>query len=441
MNNLEINQHLLRGDIQSKGVLPRLAQLETQPFVFKQDFGLRELPQAPGIIMIRGARQYGKSTWLEQEIKATIQKFGVGTALYLNGDEIKDYVELIAILRQMLNWFPKDAQLKRIFIDEITAIAEWERALKLLVDAGELADILVITTGSKATDLHRGAERLPGRKGKLKRTNYIFTPIPYAEFYEKCHKTFGSDTLSAYILSGGAAIAANSLAEYGYLAEHVVDTVTDWVYGEFARHNRSRINLMAVLDAMFKFAPNPVGQAKLARESGLANNTAAKEYTELLGDLMILMPAYSFDTSRKISIFRKECKFHFINLFFAMCSHPLKPRSISELKNISATGMAPILEWLVAQEIYRQACIANQDMLLLNFWQTSKHEIDFVIPTLNLGIEVKHGQEQPTNFGWFNPSAVGLDRLLVINQAKFSTKYVSGITLEEFLLNRFAFRP
>jgi uncharacterized protein len=437
MNNLEINQHLLKGDIQTKGVLPHLDELPSLPFLFKQDFGLTILPEEPGMIMIRGPRQYGKSTWLEQQIKITIEKFGAGSALYLNGDEILDHVALLDALITLIHLFPSHVKIKRIFIDEMTAISDWQRVIKRLADAGELADILLITTGSKATDLRRGFERLPGRKGKLNRNNYIFTPISYDEFCNKCSHTFGADTLHAYILSGGSAIGANSLAAHGCLAEYVVNTISDWVYGEFSQSGRSRANLMAVLSALYKFAPNPIGQSKLARESGLANNTLAKAYTELLADLMILLPAYPYDINKEISIFRKECKYHFINVFFALCMHPQKPRSIAELKALPAAAFAPILEWIVAQEIWRQSCIANIDLDVLNFWQTEKHEIDFVVPKQKLWIEVKSGSEQVTNFAWFSKQILGDQHLQVINQARFKTKRICGLTLHDFLLSNF----
>lgn len=436
MNNLEINQHLLNGELHLKGVLPHLEQLPNLKFLFDQDFGLRELPTEPGIITIRGPRQYGKSTWLEQQIKISIEKFGPGSALYLNGDEIADYHMLLAEIRNLINLFPTQTTIKRIFIDEITAIDDWQRALKRLADAGEISNILIITTGSKAIDLRHGIERLPGRKGKLERTNYIFTPISYSEFYAKCAHTFGEDILYAYILTGGSAIGANSLAEHGRIAEYVVSTITDWVHGEFAKSGRTRANLMAVLSALYKFAPNPVGQAKLARESGLSNNTVAKGYIELLSDLMILYPAFPYDPDKKITLFKKECKFHFTNVFFALCMHPQKPRSIDELKSLPPTIFAPILEWIVAQEIWRQSCIANLDLDFLNFWQTSNHEIDFVIPDRDLWLEVKSGQEQITNFLWFTQQLFNNQILTVINQAKFDSKRIRGITLTDFMLSK-----
>ena len=98
MINNDINQALINGKPLLPGVLPHLEQLQASHFVFEQDFGLTELPIQPGVISIRGPRQYGKSTWLEQQLALTIQQFGNGSALYLNGDEIIDHQSLTALL-------------------------------------------------------------------------------------------------------------------------------------------------------------------------------------------------------------------------------------------------------------------------------------------------------------------------------------------------------
>lgn len=61
MNTLEVNQELACGAAMKTGVLPKLDQLVGEPFVFKMDFGLDALPAETGVILIRGARQYGKA--------------------------------------------------------------------------------------------------------------------------------------------------------------------------------------------------------------------------------------------------------------------------------------------------------------------------------------------------------------------------------------------
>lgn len=80
MKIAELNNALALGDINQKGLFPHLDQLAHTTYVFEIDFGLKVLPTEPGILLIRGARQYGKSTWLEQMLKNTIIEFDAGTA-------------------------------------------------------------------------------------------------------------------------------------------------------------------------------------------------------------------------------------------------------------------------------------------------------------------------------------------------------------------------
>ena len=61
MNVVERNQLYLKGILQGEGLFPHLEVAPASGF-FSWDFGLDELPREPGIIVIRGPRQYGKST-------------------------------------------------------------------------------------------------------------------------------------------------------------------------------------------------------------------------------------------------------------------------------------------------------------------------------------------------------------------------------------------
>jgi len=433
MDNSTINDHLARGDIDHPGVLPHVIRLKDMPFVFEIDFGLDKLPNEPGIIMIRGARQYGKSTWLEQQIKLTIEEFGPGSAYYLNGENIFTADKLENEMDIILASFEKNAKVKRIFIDEITAVEKWEIALKRMADRGKLAKVLVVTTGSKATDLRRGTEKLPGRKGKLDRTNYMFTPLPYKEFKRVCGKKLGAKTLVSYLLSGGSPVACSELASHGMIPEYVCELVRDWVDGEIARSNRSRSSLFNVMSVLYRMATTPIGQAKLARESALANNTIAQGYIDILHDLGSVIPAFPWDQHRKILIKRKQCKYHFTNLLVALTYHPSRIRSVDDFLSLPPEEQGNWYEWAVAQEINRRNSIKGGNLLApLAFWQNKSHEIDFVLSEGRF-VEVKLGQTSPLEFAWFSQQFPG-KHLTVVNKSNYETDAVKACSLEEFLL-------
>ncbi len=435
MHTLDINKALAVGDIASSGVLPKVELLSKQPAVFRHSFGLDELPQEAGVLMIRGARQYGKSTWLQQQIKETIEAFGPGSAFYLNGDDIRNQYDLADEIEKLTGMFGVKAPVRRIFIDEITAVKTWEKALKRVIDRNETAGVLVVTTGSKAADLRHGAERLPGRKGRLNRTEYIFTPFSFAEFCRVCRTRFAeTELLPAYLLSGGSPAAGICLFEHGRIDPYVIDIVRDWIYGEIGAAGRSRDMLLGIMDCFYRFGGSPVGYSKLAREAGMANNTVAAGYIEQLGDLMCVAPALAWDASHRRVNRRKPCKFHMTNLLAATAWHPGHIRCPADFHALSTHDQAVLLEWVVAQECWRRAAIRGDEIPdRFVFWQNEAHELDFVLSPDEL-IEVKRGQSGPFDFGWF-PRTFPKANLTVVSSSRFDTDQIHGITLSDFLLS------
>lgn len=429
-----INRKLALGELNEQDMFPRVAALYAAPYVFQFDFGLDELPTESGILLIRGARQYGKSTWLESQVCKTVKQFGAGSAFYLNGENLADHNQLERAIDELVLSFAKDALVRRIFIDEITAIEKWEMTLKRMADRGKLSSILVVTTGSKATDLRRGAERLPGRKGKLSRTTYLFTPISYKEFHRVAEKQLKTKTLLSYLISGGSPIACSELIQSGQIPEYVVELTRDWIEGEITACGRNRSALVNIMSVLFRFGGSAVGFAKLAREAGLANNTVASGYIELLNDLGAVTPAYPWDIDREILILRKPCKFHLTNLLVATSYHSSQIRSVTDFLALSEQLQGMWYEWFIAQELLRRASIKGENILSpLSFWQSKEHEVDFVVSGDEF-LEIKKGACSPLEFSWF-ARHFSHKQLYIINTKKFATESLHGLLLEDFLLD------
>lgn len=432
MNVNDVNDTLLRGDLERPGLFPHLELLERAPIVFDVDFGLPELPEQPGVILIRGARQYGKSTWLEGQLRRSVEDHGPGSAFYLNGDEIARADDLLTAIRGQASAFAATARIRRLFIDEITAVQGWEKALKRALDAGDLRDVLVVTTGSRATDLRRGTERLPGRRGRLDRSTYLFTPVSFSEFSRRCGEVLGADTLIAYLLSGGSPVACNELATVGRLPPYVPEMMRDWILGEVAASGRSRASLVAVMVALHMRGGSPLGQARLAREAGLANNTVAAGYVELLADLMCVGISPAWDEGRKITVARRPAKFPLLNLLAAVAWAPSSPCSVAEFRALPTAAHGRWWEWLVAQEIWRRAAIRGDDLPeRIPYWKSRQHELDFVLSPDHF-VEVKRGRASPLEYTWF-PRSHPRARLTVINRDRFETDRMVGVTMEDFL--------
>ncbi len=427
------NQLLFEGNVDREDILPKYSEYahSRNPFFF--EFGLTELPKQPGLLLIRGPRQYGKSSWLEKNILETIEDFGKGTAFYLNGDDFTTSEHFHQQLLQLEEMFPKKAKVKRIFVDEVTSVKEWEKAFKRAFDKGFLRDVLVVTTGSNARDILHGSERLPGRKGRLARTDYVFLPISYHQFYKTCAKDIQSPAVDYYSLCGGAPIGLNEITFDDRIPEFLVTMVQDWVIGDLVSTGRQKTTLQNIFSCLYRFGTSPVGFSKLAREAGLANNTVAAGYIEQLQDLLILQCLFQWDWNRKILLPRKPCKFAFINLFSFICFHPTKIRFVCDLENFSDSERGMLLETLVAQELVRRLHMRGQDKeIKIGFWQSQEHEIDFVTSDHKF-YEVKSGKVSPQEFAWFSKVFPG-EKLTIVCDSQFETKNLRAISFHDFLM-------
>jgi len=151
---------------------------------------------------------------------------------------------------------------------------------------------------------------------------------------------------SAYLLSGGCPAACNALAERGHLPEYLVEMMRDWVYGECAASGRQRPALVAVMENILKWGGTPVGQAKLAREAGLANNTVAAAYVELLSDLMCVGQALAWDPSRRVGVTRRPAKFPLTNLLVAVAWSAERLRSVDDFERLPANAQGSPMTYL-----------------------------------------------------------------------------------------------
>jgi predicted AAA+ superfamily ATPase len=441
MNCEERNHLLALGEIDREDLWPKVTEFENARYQFRWEFGLDELPDAPGLIVVRGARQTGKSTWLELQLLETVNTYGKASGYILNGDEIYSHAELEEKLLELENAFSTEAGVKRIFIDELTRIQEWERVLKRLVDRGKLRDVLLITTGSNAFDLRRGSEKLPGRKGFLERSDYIFLPISYREYRYQTRQEIGrfpADVLWGYVLSGGSPLAINHLGYDDSLYERHHALLKDWIVGDIVESGRGRTFLLSLLRRLYLHGAGRISYTKLAQEAGLANNSAALDYVEKLVDLCCVLPCMQWDAGKEVFLARKPSKIHFINLAAALAFHPRKISYIHEVKNLEGQERAAIHEWIVAQELWRRYNLKNQlqnieygPVETFGYWASKEHEIDFVTPDQKL-FEVKAGKASALEFSWFS-KVFPQSSLTVVCESEFSSPSVRGVTLESFL--------
>jgi predicted AAA+ superfamily ATPase len=186
------------------------------------------------------------------------------------------------------------------------------------------------------------------------------------------------------------------------------------------------------MEQLHRHAGTALGQTKLAREAGLANNTVAAGWIEMLSDLLCVGTSAAWDASKRVDVPRRPAKYHFTNLLAATVWSPDAPRTPDDFERLSPARQAAWYEWAVAQELFRRAAIRGQaDPERVPHWQGGDHEIDFVVAP-DVFIEVKRGRATALDFTWF-PKAFPRGHLTVVCATPFEADRVRGVTLDGFL--------
>jgi len=232
-------------------------------------------------------------------------------------------------------------------------------------------------------------------------------------------------------MSGGCPLAATEIAQLQRIPEYVIEMIREWICGEIVLTGRNRASLMNLLSTLFVFGGTPVGQAKLAQEANLANNSIAADYIETLADLMCVRLSFALDMSTNRPRLKKAAKYHFVNLLAAIAWSPNHIRMVDDFDTLPSPEKGKWIEWVVAQELWRRDTITDVGEDPIYHWLSKNSEIDFVFNGHRF-IEVKSGFSSPNEFLWFTKVFPG-SHLTVISSQRFETSFCRGITLEDFL--------
>jgi len=128
-----------------------------------------------GVLVIRGPRRIGKTSTLKYIIKNIIKEKSDNRLfiyLSLDSDELffdmnrKRYLRFL--IHHIITKFKRTGQPLFIILDEVTFYKGWARAIKNLIDSGDIGPgIGVIATGSYSVDLSSAKRELSGRYGPL----------------------------------------------------------------------------------------------------------------------------------------------------------------------------------------------------------------------------------------------------------------------------------
>ncbi|HEY7962300.1 MAG TPA: ATP-binding protein [Solirubrobacteraceae bacterium] len=411
-----------------------LKQLEAQPLRLPTDFVAGLDLDDPGIHILRGPRQVGKSTDLKLLVeRALAAGFPPRSVLYLALDLLdgQHLSELARTVERAKDLAEQD-RAGLILLDEVTAVEGWQTAVKALWDQGSIAEDVVVCTGSSAIDLQRGAaERLPGRRQAG--TDHLALPQGFASFARalnddipaspgltvaelrtpdgeallrdmRLHAPALETALRRYLRFGGLPAAVVEAVRGAHEpSERVKRVLYDSLLRELQRAGASIPAGHALLERVVRSLGSKISWSSMAREmdvplgrrSGRPSHQGVRDYIELLAGGYFLFVAYFWRSGSQTNEQSRDKKVFFADPLLHTIALDQAPGLAADTAALveNAVGTALLRRYEPADRLIETFILPER----LHIWQTARGgEIDFVCgPRRELDVvEVKY-REQP----------------------------------------------
>ncbi|MCP4602899.1 MAG: ATP-binding protein [Proteobacteria bacterium] len=303
---------------------PHLSPLVDLPLVHPLEWWRDVDWNEPGILILTGGRQIGKSTSTKLLIQSMIdeQRFPAEDIFYLPCDLLEDKHKLVRLVRDFTA--EREDREFLLVLDEITFVSGWNMAIKALADEGRFRRGFALLTGSDTVMLKEAASSFPGRRGEAARVDFHLYPLSFREYVELAHpkKVRWNDddllqTFEAYLSGGGMLRAINDIARHGAVREATFTTFEQWIRGDATRRGKKTRLLEEVLAAVYMTTPTQVTYSTLARRTdGLAKDTVL-DYLEMLRQMDVLFDLPAFDQNTGRGFPKKARKLHFADPFIS----------------------------------------------------------------------------------------------------------------------------
>ncbi len=366
----------------------------TQPDWFAQDLhlsGLKKKPtyydrpeaaalakSAPGIHIIRGPRQVGKTTLLKNiaHIWLSENDHQPKNLLFLSCESIADYRELESLL---MPWLDQHRGVGGILLDEISFTQEWPRAILSMANKGLLVDKSVWITGSNARDLKESGERLPGRRNSGRDISVFpfgFKELRQMPFFLKLDDV---ELTNLYLKIGGFPHAVSDYAEFGFVRDETYLTYRNWIIGDASRYGLSGEILSHLLYRVLETVSSRITWTKLIETTSVKSHETAQEYLTHIEDSFLAHIFACYDPEKHLGNLSKARKLYFVDpliygLAFAWRTGAANPFRWFESELEEPAFRGKIFESVVASRMKRQH-------ERVYFWYSAKtqQEVDIVL--------------------------------------------------------------
>jgi len=357
---------------------------------------LAEIKLTPNnIFTLRGPRQVGKTTLIKHIIQNLLNKGINEKAIFFwNCDEVVDFRELSFILRKYLE-FSKINSINEnyIFLDELSRIKDWQRSIKSLKDSGELDKCCLMLTGSNTLDIKYGADRMPGRTGKLGK-DLMLMPLTFSEYanlikpeiIKKIRKienltikevsnkindarAFDSELkvlFNQYLITGGFPLVINEFFVNNKIPDYVYEIYYKWVVGDIVKWGKREKILIQLLKSMILKQSSVISWDSLAKESEIKSHRTVSAYVEDLENMFVLLVLNFLELDKGIPNFNKNKKIYILDPFIY---HVFNKKIYFKENEINPN----LIESAVIMHLARYAGNTN-----IYYWKNKK-EVDAII--------------------------------------------------------------
>lgn len=402
------------------------------------------------IYSLRGPRQVGKTTLVRLKIRELL-KSGVDSRriFYWSCDQVESPQKLTAIISEYLDWarrFFEDRLF--LFLDEISAVKDWQRSIKYLYDIGKLKNCLVVFTGSHSIDLVKATESLAGRRGEVDKLNdtlpdMVFLGAKFCEYAEtrdpKIHKILRSlnllsknnrllmlnelargkmpnviyaldpyvkdlqGLLEDYLITGGVPRVVNSYISQGNIPDIVYSDYVNLIVRDITRWGGNEIYLRQIIQRIIETLSSQVSWNSLKDETEIATHDTVRWYVDILKNCFVVSYIHYLDKNKGVPYYRKAKKIYFCDpfMFHALRWWAFGGRDpfeestgfLRDSENRSKLVESVICDHMIRLLFNLEPHLQFDYMTRLFYWVSNKkREVDFVakVGTAFLPIELKY---------------------------------------------------
>ena len=284
---------------------------------------------------LSGPRQVGKTTAVKILIQRLIGERPAKSVFYYSCDELTDFRELGEVLDNYLAarsaW---NISSSVIFLDEITFVDEWWRAVKARIDSGAFKKDILVVTGSARIELLKQKETFPGRRGNGK--DLVLYPLDFSSFVKvmgdlnvkagdiseldknfKANKLFSKkleELFKEYMITGGFPRSIRDKSSYQKVSMETARTYLDWLRGDWSRVGKSDRFMKEILSYLMRAEGTPVSWNSISNQTSINSPNTVRGYIETLEGIQSVLVLNFMTPDSKID-YKKNKKIHFTDPF------------------------------------------------------------------------------------------------------------------------------